>query len=225
MAGSGSITLYPPGFLLDHDVILVTGNYRLGILGFLSTESSDLPGNMGLKDQSMLLQWVQDNIGSFGGDPQKVTIFGESAGAASVDFLMMSRQSNKLFQKAILQSGTRFAAWAFDHSNKNAKNAVILGDALGCPLNDLKEGLESFLKCLRSKSAEEIIKVGSEKFYGMNPPFMPNTETSSEGFIQNYADNSSGLDIPVLIGATSQEGSMYTACELLLLFTRRMHWI
>lgn len=73
-------SLYGPGYLLDHDIILVTGNYRLGPLGFLSTEDENCPGNFGFKDQHMMLEWVQENIDKFGGDKNSVTIFGESAG-------------------------------------------------------------------------------------------------------------------------------------------------
>jgi carboxylesterase type B len=74
--GHGGISLYSPEYLLDHDVVLVTGNYRLGPLGFLSTEDENAPGNFGLKDQMAMLEWVQQNIEKFGGDGHSVTIFG-----------------------------------------------------------------------------------------------------------------------------------------------------
>lgn len=80
MSGHGGYSAYPPEYLLEHDVVLVTGNYRLGPLGFLSTEDNECPGNFGLKDQVMMLTWVRMNIDKFGGDSSSVTIFGESAG-------------------------------------------------------------------------------------------------------------------------------------------------
>lgn len=80
MSGHGGNSLYAPDYLLEHDVILVTGNYRLGPLGFLSTENKECPGNSGLKDQSMMLTWVKMNIDKFGGNSNLVTIFGNSAG-------------------------------------------------------------------------------------------------------------------------------------------------
>ena len=81
-------------FIMDEDVILVTINYRLGILGFLNTEDGTAPANVGLKDMIFALKWVQRNIAAFGGDPKKVTIFGESAGAVSVHLLMLSPAAN-----------------------------------------------------------------------------------------------------------------------------------
>lgn len=80
ITGHGGISLYGPGYLLEHDVVLVIGNYRLGALGFLSTEDNECPGNFGLKDQVMILKWVRMNIDKFGGDSNSVTIFGNSAG-------------------------------------------------------------------------------------------------------------------------------------------------
>lgn len=72
--------MYGPGYLLEHDIVLVTGNYRLGPLGFLSTEDEHCSGNFGFKDQLLMLEWVQMNIEKFGGNGKSVTIFGESAG-------------------------------------------------------------------------------------------------------------------------------------------------
>nr|XP_027208675.1 carboxylesterase 4A-like [Penaeus vannamei] len=78
---SDATPLFQPEFLLAKDVVLVVLQHRLGVLGFLSTEDAELPGNLGLKDQAMALRWVQDNIRDLGGDPDKVTIFGQTRGA------------------------------------------------------------------------------------------------------------------------------------------------
>lgn len=80
ISGHGGISLYGPDYLLEHDVVLVSFNYRLGVLGFLSLEDKECSGNFGLKDQVMLLKWVRSEIDKFGGDPASVTIFGNSAG-------------------------------------------------------------------------------------------------------------------------------------------------
>ena len=94
ITGGGSSTTFGPTFLLENDVVVVTMNYRLGALGFMATADKAISGNMGIKDQAMALKWVQNNIANFGGDPSKVTIFGDDAGGASVSIHMMSEESN-----------------------------------------------------------------------------------------------------------------------------------
>lgn len=96
--------------MIERDVIFVTFNYRLGALGFLSLNDPALkvPGNAGLKDQVMALKWIKQNIKAFGGDPNNVTLCGESAGAVSTHLHMLSEQSRGLFHKAILISGSAF---------------------------------------------------------------------------------------------------------------------
>ena len=93
ITGGGSSTTFGPSFLVESDVVVVTMNYRIGALGFMQTADKAISGNMGLKDQIMALKWVQNNIANFGGDPSKVTIFGDDAGAASVSIHMMSPES------------------------------------------------------------------------------------------------------------------------------------
>ena len=111
LAGSGSLALYDGSALARLGAVVVTLNYRLGVLGFLaapqlSRESPEhVSGNYGLLDQIAALQWVRENIAAFGGDPRNVTIFGESAGAGSVSCLLFSPLAKGLFHRAIAQSG------------------------------------------------------------------------------------------------------------------------
>ena len=104
ITGSGNFRDYGPLHFMDKNVILVTINYRLGPFGFFFMGDEMVSGNAGLKDQVMALQWVQDNIQSFGGDPNSVTIFGESAGSFSVSVHILSPLSVHLFHRAIMQS-------------------------------------------------------------------------------------------------------------------------
>ncbi|KAK3894076.1 hypothetical protein Pcinc_002178 [Petrolisthes cinctipes] len=122
---------FPPTIFMDYDVIYVGVQYRLGVLGFLSTEDSIIPGNFGLKDQLLALRWIQNNIGYFGGDPMKVTISGHSSGAICVHCLVLSPHSKGLFSKAIIQSGHVFIPSALAVSNRNL--AHYTGMLFGCP--------------------------------------------------------------------------------------------
>jgi len=109
--GSGSMDLYNGALLSTEGVVVVTINYRLGPLGFLShpalsdVDAGEIAGNYGLLDQIAALQWVQRNISGFGGDPSSVTVFGQSAGAISILDLIVSPPADGLFQRAIVQSG------------------------------------------------------------------------------------------------------------------------
>ncbi|KAJ6637789.1 Juvenile hormone esterase [Pseudolycoriella hygida] len=112
-SGSGNSFIYGPNFFVGEGVVLVTMNYRVGALGFLSTGDENAPGNYGMKDIILSLKWVQDNIANFGGDPNDVTIFGESAGGAATHYLILSPEAKGLFHKAISQSGSAINPWAY----------------------------------------------------------------------------------------------------------------
>ncbi|XP_069696460.1 esterase FE4-like isoform X3 [Periplaneta americana] len=153
MTGSGGSTMHGPQYLLDKDVVLVSVNYRLGAFGFLSTGDAACPGNNGLKDLVAALRWVQDNIAAFGGNPGSVTIFGHSAGAVNVHFLMLSPVSNGLFHRAISQSGTALAPWALSPPGLMKQYSRMLAASLACPIAPSIE----MLACLRHRDAEDII--------------------------------------------------------------------
>jgi para-nitrobenzyl esterase len=115
LGGSGTGSLYNDGTLAAHGVVVVTINYRLGIFGFLAhpaltAESAQhASGDYGLLDQILALKWVHENIARFGGDPNNVTVFSQSAGAMDTGMLMTSPLARDLFQKAITESGTALA--------------------------------------------------------------------------------------------------------------------
>eukprot|EP00794_Sanderia_malayensis_P000230 gene221-845_t len=129
----GSSVQYDASILSTmHNVIVVTINYRLGILGFLNIPGTDLKGNYGMLDQVHALRWVKKNIRSFGGEAGKVTIFGESAGAGSVSLLTVSPliRNEGLFLRAISQSGVATSSWAAmktTHDRDGMKFAKLFG--------------------------------------------------------------------------------------------------
>lgn len=161
IVGSGGVSEYGPQYFLDHDVILVTGNYRLGALGFLSTEDENCSGNFGLKDQMTILEWVQQNIDKFGGDGHSVTIFGESAGSASVNYHLVSPLSKGLFHRAISQSATLMNPWSDPARKGLAKmRAIRLADMMGCSISGTS--VKKMMECLREKPAEKITMAQTE---------------------------------------------------------------
>lgn len=103
VAGNSSYTESAPDYLLEKDIVFVSFNYRLGIFGFMSTEDLACPGNIGFKDQTMALKWVQRNIAYFGGDPKRVTVFGQSAGSASLSYLLQSNLTKGNFCIKIIE--------------------------------------------------------------------------------------------------------------------------
>ncbi|KAG4072989.1 hypothetical protein HA402_009408 [Bradysia odoriphaga] len=108
-----------PAILLDEDVILVTINYRLDVFGFLSLRTAEYPGNMGLKDQLLALKWVNENIHHFGGDRNRITLFGHSAGGSSVNQHILSPASRGLFQRAVSVSGSVLNEWSYNDRNNH----------------------------------------------------------------------------------------------------------
>uniref|UniRef100_A0A1B0G6M7 Carboxylic ester hydrolase n=1 Tax=Glossina morsitans morsitans TaxID=37546 RepID=A0A1B0G6M7_GLOMM len=106
--------LYSPDYLLREEVVVVSITYRVGPFGFLSLQDCDIevPGNAGLKDQVMALRWIKANCSRFGGDSENITLFGDSAGAASVHYMMLTEQTRNLFHKAICMSGCALSPWA-----------------------------------------------------------------------------------------------------------------
>ncbi|XP_043937863.1 fatty acyl-CoA hydrolase precursor, medium chain-like [Protopterus annectens] len=133
------------------NVVVVTIQYRLGIFGFFSTGDEHARGNWGLLDQVAALRWVKENIKSFGGDPDSVTIFGESAGGISVSFHVLSNLSSGLFHKAISDSGAAFSPGFYSHNPQSF--AKEFASFIGC---NTSENL-SMVQCLRLKSEEEIL--------------------------------------------------------------------
>lgn len=158
LACAGNTYYYGPEVLLDRDVVLVIPNYRLGALGFLSTGDLVVPGNNGLKDQALALKWTKDNAEAFGGDPESITIFGESAGGASVHLHMMSPLTKGLFNRGISQSGTGLCLWACGHMDHGWEHAQKLGKLLNCPV----ENSEVLVECLRGKDALEIASMDED---------------------------------------------------------------
>ncbi|CAG9769134.1 unnamed protein product [Ceutorhynchus assimilis] len=205
-----------PKFFMDANVILVTFNYRLGPLGFLSTGDEVLPGNLGLKDQQLALEWVQGNIAYFGGDPKKVTIFGQSSGGSSVGYHLISPLSQGLFRAAILESGSALSPMAYQRNetyytlqtiklinpNYNFTNSTdLLAFLQSVPASDIDLAGYNLTKSSESAAYYQISKgffYAPIKEVPHNGAFL--TEPQYESFASGKYNH-----LPVLIGNTDEE--------------------
>ncbi|XP_047515801.1 para-nitrobenzyl esterase-like [Pieris napi] len=221
MFGSGNSDTFSPDLLIQHDVILVTINYRQELLGFLSLETREVPGNAGLRDQVMALRWIKENIAKFGGDPDNITIFGESSGAASVTYLIVSPMAKGLFHKAIAQSGTCIEDWAQGTDMK--ERAFRAGKALGKDTNDVNE----LLQYLRSLPAGDLSNLpdrtmtDEEKLRGVPERFVPVVEKMFPGvnpFLDQDAaqvlTHGNANAVPLMLGYNSGEGISIISYEV-----------
>ncbi|XP_061505291.1 acetylcholinesterase isoform X3 [Anopheles gambiae] len=155
-SGTATLDVYDHRALAsEENVIVVSLQYRVASLGFLFLGTPEAPGNAGLFDQNLALRWVRDNIHRFGGDPSRVTLFGESAGAVSVSLHLLSALSRDLFQRAILQSGSPTAPWALVSREEATLRALRLAEAVGCPHEPSK--LSDAVECLRGKDPHVLV--------------------------------------------------------------------
>lgn len=213
LSGSGNDEMFGPEFLVRQDVILVTINYRLEVLGFLCLDTEEVPGNAGMKDQVAALKWVNNNIASFGGDPKNITIFGESVGAASVSYHLVSPMTKGLFKRAICHSGVATCWWG--EVIEARERAIALAEQLGYDsktdgtLYDFfkSQPKEALVKIKAPLTFSEDQRLGfelslgivSEKQFGDNERFF-------HGNIYDYLDIGIHEGVEVITGYTEDEG-------------------
>ncbi|RZB39244.1 COesterase and/or Abhydrolase 3 domain containing protein, partial [Asbolus verrucosus] len=217
----GTSIIFGPDNFINNDVILVSFNYRLGPYGFLSTQDEIIPGNNGLKDQLLALKWTHNNIKLFGGDPEKITLFGVSAGSASCAYHLLNHQSKGLFRGAILESGSSLSPWAYQRNARKIafKTASFLNSTF-----ETNNDSTALLEYLQSVDASDL-DAAAEKYYDMeNGPenieisqgfyWAPVLEVkNSEAFITEkmYGLFQSGnvVVVPIIIGITSEESLLF----------------
>lgn len=196
--------------------IVITANFRLGFFGFAYLNSGVIPGNMGLLDQQMLLKWVHTAINSFGGDKDRVTIFGTSSGSSSVAAHLLSEGSKPYFKRAIMSSGTitHFMSTVSEEiADANTRNVSRI---VGCEENEdkTKKSDEDILKCLQTKSVEDLLdaakKVRAQGQFPTPFPFMPvnNDTVFFKGSIKDKMKNIN-KDVDIMLGRTADEGTFF----------------
>ncbi|KAM7002567.1 carboxylesterase 3 [Tautogolabrus adspersus] len=178
------------------NIVMVIIQYRLGILGYLSTGDEHAQGNWGFLDQLAALRWVQENIEAFNGDPQSVTIAGESAGGISASILTLSPQSKGLFQKAIFQSGV--ATLGTYTTNHPLATAKMVANLTACD----RSSTEELVRCMRGKSKEELVDVTKRMriYLGAVVDGVFLTELAEELLKKKEV-----MKIPVMLGITNHE--------------------
>ena len=216
--GASSHGIYNGRRLAEHDVVVVTINYRLGAFGFLAlglASGGDVPGTgaEGIADQILALDWVKRNIAIFGGDPDNVTIFGESAGGMSVAALLASPAARGLFHKAIAQSG---AAHIGHDPERALRVAHALLEELGLGAGEAHKALDAPYSALISAQISLLAKASggkdSRKLGAL--PFQPTIDGSiipARPIALLREGTANG--IPLLTGTTREEWKLFTAAD------------
>ena len=215
--GDSNELMANPELILDEDVLVVTVHYRLGPFGFLALEDKpELAGNIGLKDQQEALQWVNQNIKYFGGDPAKVTLFGESAGAVSVHAHVLSPRIKNIFQGAILQSGTALMKYEPVFMGKEVQHSCkYFLEKIGCNVTDV-------MKCLQDKDVETLMEMKSGGVFNGNDDMEEYEEETFYWIVQDFSSPSPALPynplqqltvgnfkkVPLILGITKDDGGL-----------------
>ncbi|KAL7737528.1 hypothetical protein ACLKA6_007655 [Drosophila palustris] len=213
-SGSAAPSITGPEYFMDTgEVIVVSMAYRLGALGFLSTQDTSIAGNFGLKDQQLALRWVQRNIKAFGGDPYRVTIFGQSAGGLSTHLHVLSARSQGLFQRAISMSGTANVPFAIvDNALEQARRTAEL-----CQVKDAQKlSTPKLARALRAVDVNTLLNAGDGlKFWDVDhmTNYRPVVEPCGpESFLSAHPTQllaeGNYPKVPWLLGTVPQEGAV-----------------
>ena len=212
-SGTTTLNVYDGKVLAaTNNIIVVSIGYRVGALGFLSLGHPSAPGNAGLFDQLMGLEWVQQNIRHFGGDPNNVTLFGESAGSTSVSLHLLSPLSRSKFQRAIMQSGSANMPWATVSMEEGRRRSLELAEILNCSRS---EYMENVAECLRHIAPQVLVENQWVARGIMQFPFVPIIDGA---FLVETPEMSLEREnfkkCPILLGSNLNEGAYFLIYEL-----------
>jgi para-nitrobenzyl esterase len=200
VTGAGDLGVYDPrALVVEQRVVVVTVTYRLGMLGFYG-DGASVPANLGLLDQVAAIRWVHENVAAFGGDPDRVTLFGQSAGGDSVAHLMISEGARGLFRRAIVQS----APLGITRGRSRMNRAMV--EAVGTPPRNAPVSQVLALQAVAERAARRFGLRGGMAFglqYGQAP--LP-AETDRDAAWREVAP-----DVDLLIGSTSEETGLFLA--------------
>ncbi|KAL2722784.1 acetylcholinesterase-like [Vespula squamosa] len=215
MTGTATLDVYDADIMAAmSSVIIASMQYRVGAFGFLylnkhfGSNSEEAPGNMGLWDQALALRWLRDNAAAFGGDPDLITIFGESAGGSSASLHLISPVTRGLVRRGILQSGTLNAPWSYMTGEKAHEVARVLVDDCGCNSTMLQENPARVMACMRSVDAKTISVQQWNSYWGILG--FPSAPTIDGIFLPKHPldllRESDFKDTEIIIGNNENEG-------------------
>ncbi|CAH0594442.1 unnamed protein product [Chrysodeixis includens] len=207
--GSGDADLHGPEYLVSKKVIVITFNYRLNVFGFLSLNTTQIPGNAGLRDMVTLLRWVRRNAEAFGGDPDNVTIAGQSAGSVATHLLALSKATKGLFKRAILMSGTAttnfFSPSPFFAQYLANQLQTLLGITSTDPEDIQRQLTELPAEKLCEANSILLDQIGLTTFTPVVESPLPGVETIVDDYPDTLVAKGRNKDIPLLVGYTSDE--------------------
>lgn len=214
MSGTATLDVYDADIMAAaSNAIIASIQYRIGAFGFLYLNqhfinSEEAPGNMGLWDQALALKWLRENARVFGGDPDLITIFGESAGGSSVSLHLISPVTQGLVRRGILQSGTLNAPWSYMTGEKANEVARVLVDDCGCNSTMLQENPARVMACMRSVDAKTLSVQQWNSYWGILG--FPSAPTIDGVFLPkdplDLVREADFKDTEILIGNNENEG-------------------
>ncbi|XP_071098260.1 acetylcholinesterase-like [Haliotis cracherodii] len=212
VTGSINRPLYNGQYLAaENNVIVMSMNYRLGAHGFLYLGPDTFPGNQGLMDQALALRWIQNNVERFGGDASMITLFGESAGAASIGLHLLSPISRDFFTRAILESGSPYATWVSMEPSKAIRSTRRLAELSSC---SGKSDADIF-QCIKDLPSETILQyqalVGGAFIPVVDGYFLPDSPSS-------LVEKGQMKQTEILLGVNENEGSLFLPAIMPTLF-------
>lgn len=212
-SGTTTLELYDLRTMAAEENIIMVGiQYRVASLAFLYFDTEDVPGNAGMFDQLMAITWVKNNIARFGGNPENITLMGESAGAASVSLHLLSPLSRNMFSQAIMQSASVLAPWAVITKRESMLRGLRLAELMKCPHDG--RNVRPTIDCLRKADAQTLVDL---EFMGITHGF-----TGSIGVFVPIIDGSFLDETPetamrlgnykktnILLGSNRDEGNYF----------------
>lgn len=229
MTGTATLDVYDADIMASTSgVIIASMQYRVGAFGFLylnkhfGTNSEEAPGNMGLWDQALALRWLRDNAAAFGGDPDLITIFGESAGGSSASLHLISPVTRGLVRRGILQSGTLNAPWSYMTGEKAHEVARYLVNDCGCNSTMLQDNPARVMACMRSVDARTISVQQWNSYWGILG--FPSAPTIDGVFLPKHPldllRESDFKDTEILIGNNENEGTYFILYDFIEYFQK-----